>query len=103
MSALSREAIGPFALADSIDADDLDTATIAERLLPPLAALSDLPRCEVSSTEADRLAKGQSVRNRWGTQLSEAAAVDGEGTLLAIVIPGQAGDLQVAKGFCSAP
>jgi len=103
MSALVREAIGPFMLADAIDADDQGAATVAECLVPPLMALGDLPRCEVTSSEVGQLAKGQPILNRWNTQIEEAAAVDGEGNLVAVVVASGRGELRVTKGFRSAP
>ena len=87
MSALVRESIGPFALAGAVDGNRLTAAMIATHLLSPLLAVSDLPRCQVTAPEAQRLALGQSIENRWLPLQPESAAVDSEGQLIAIVRP----------------
>ncbi len=99
MSALVREAIGPFVLAAAMDANRLDLATFTANLQPPLLAVRDLPHLDVTESEARRLVVGQSIDNRWMRPLTEAAAVDEQGALVAIVVPTGDHRLRASKGL----
>ncbi len=101
MSALVRESIGPFALAAAVDGNRLSAATVAAHLQSPLLAVSDLPRLDVTVPEAQRLALGQAILNRWESDEVEGAAIDAEGNLVAVVVPASDGKLRAAKGFRS--
>jgi tRNA pseudouridine55 synthase len=101
MSALRREAIGPFTLAAAVDGDRLDLATIGANLLSPILAVSDLPRLDVTESEARRLALGQSIENRWNRSLTQAAAAAVRDELVAIVMSSGDNRLRAGKGFRS--
>jgi tRNA pseudouridine55 synthase len=91
MSQLNRLAIGPFQVAEAVSLDDLSRELIESRLLSPLMGLEGLPRIEVSEEEIRRLVNGQVVNNRWASEAQEAAAVTGDGRLVAIVTPKKGG------------
>ena len=62
LSSLRRLAIGPFRVEDAILPQELtDSARVSGALVPPLAAISHLPRLEVSREEAVCLEHGQSL------------------------------------------
>jgi hypothetical protein len=98
MSALQREAIGPFRIEGAIDPESLSLEVIDARLLPAVMALGDLPRVSITSAERLRLLQGLSISNRPSQTDSELAAVDDAGQLVAIVKP-LGGQLHPAKCF----
>lgn len=59
VSALRRVRIGRFSVAEALALDALTPESLAQRLLPPEAAVSHLPRVEVGEVEALRLSLGQ--------------------------------------------
>jgi tRNA pseudouridine55 synthase len=62
LSALRRSAIGPFRVEHAILPEALtDSTHVSGALVPPLVAVSHLPRLEVSREEAVRLEHGQSL------------------------------------------
>ncbi len=90
LTSLRRTSIGAWDVADGLAPEELgDPEKVADRAVPPLAALSHLPTVEVDDSVAERLALGQAVRLE--EDLSEAVplAVAHGGTLLAI---GEAAD-----------
>ena len=98
MSALVREAIGPFTLAQAVHFDELtDLSSVQNNLQPPLAALAGLPILELTPTEHTELSHGRRIVNRWpqmglvgaphGSFAAEMAACYPLGTLAAIVRP----------------
>jgi tRNA pseudouridine55 synthase len=87
MSALQREAIGPFRIEDAIDPEWLSLEVIRSRLLPAVKALGDMPRVSITAEERLRLLQGQSISNRHSETAVELAAIDGAGQLVAIVQP----------------
>jgi len=99
MSALVREAIGPFTIDAAMDGEAITTATIESHLVSPLLAVSQLPRVEVSADEARRLAMGQTIDNRWGQSQGEIAAVGPLQELIAIAAPVGADKLRASKSF----
>jgi len=60
MSALEREAVGPFVLAQALGLEELDTRG-REALLAPAEALAHLPSLIVGEKEARALAQGQFI------------------------------------------
>ena len=83
MTALEREAIGPFTAAAAIPLDELT----AETPLVPLAkALEHLPAAVLSDSEALRLSQGQFVTAPEGTPDGANRVLNGAGDLLAIAI-----------------
>lgn len=90
MSALCRERIGPFGLAEALDIADtnpaqLDRAAIEQRLLPARLAVGELRGIEISADEALRLTHGQSIGRRPDEAALEAAALDPAGEPYAIL------------------
>ena len=85
MSALQREAIGPFVVQDALSYESLTAANIPQRLLPASMALGNLAQVVVDHDEAARLVRGQSIINRFRVAASEAAATDSEGRLVALL------------------
>jgi tRNA pseudouridine55 synthase len=83
MTALEREAIGPFTAADATSLDNLTE----ERPLVPLAkALEHLPAAVLSDDEARRLTQGQFVSAPEGTPDGANRVLNEAGELLAIAI-----------------
>ncbi|MGD9128484.1 MAG: tRNA pseudouridine(55) synthase TruB, partial [Planctomycetia bacterium] len=61
MSGLVRTAIGPFRLEEAISADDLDRATLDDRLLPALMAVDNLPQIPLSEADVVEISHGRSI------------------------------------------
>jgi len=99
MSALRRTAIGVFRIAEALDFDSLTLAVIESKLQPPSLAVAQLPAALLSEDEARRLANGLPVRNRWGWTADEVAALDGQGRLVAILVPRGHEELRPARNF----
>jgi tRNA pseudouridine55 synthase len=99
MSALRREAIGPFGLDSSLDCESLTESTIESGLLSPLLALGDLPQIDVTSGEVQRLRQGQTIVDRWGHTAPEVAAVSERNDLIAVAVRINERELRASKGF----
>ena len=99
MSALRREAIGPFSIDSSLECESLTATAIESHLLSPLLAVGDLPRIDVNDAEARRLAMGQTIENRWGRAELELAAVNERNELIAIAVPIGEREIRASKGF----
>jgi tRNA pseudouridine55 synthase len=87
---LRRMRVGGFDAADAIGLD-VDAATARARLLPPAAAVADLPQVRLDPRTVDRLRQGQGVALRDGpidAQMhgdgQDIAVFDGAGNLAAI-------------------
>jgi len=59
LSELVRQRIGDFSLERAVTVDDLAIRPLAELLLPPLAAVADLPRHSFQPADADQLTRGR--------------------------------------------
>ncbi|MFN3648254.1 MAG: tRNA pseudouridine(55) synthase TruB [Armatimonadota bacterium] len=81
MSALEREAVGHFTLAEAVPLDELTPET---PLIPPAEALRHLPRMTAQPEQAVRLAHGQFLSAPDGLPDGPICVVDNEGRLLAI-------------------
>lgn len=81
MSALEREAIGRFTVAESVA---LDSLTPESRLLTLAEALEHLPDVTVSAEEGARLAQGQFIPVSASTPDGSLRVLTAEGRLLAI-------------------
>lgn len=90
MSALIRTHIGPFHLCQAVTPQSLDAATWDQHLLPMSRAVGHLPQITVTADQARRLRQGQPVRcpmaAAWPGSTA-GAALDGQGSLVAIVAP----------------
>jgi len=61
MSALRRTAIGRFNLADAVQLASLDATSLRDALLPPQAAVAELPIRQLEPAEVVRIRQGRSV------------------------------------------
>lgn len=102
MSALRREAIGPFLAAGSTGTDDLTPERIRQQLLPPRLALGALPEVMVSGDGQRRLALGQSISLEESPEAAELVAIAANGTLLTILRPDSRGTWKPAINFAAA-
>lgn len=100
MSALRREAIGPFHAAESTSCGELTQESIRTRLLPPRLALGAIPHASISPEEQQRLTLGQSIA-RETTQENELAAVNATGQLVAILARDSRGTWKPVKNFAA--
>lgn len=62
MSELVRTSVGPFALQDAVELEQLDRDTIEDHLESPLTALSHLPQIEIDQHAERTLRYGQRIR-----------------------------------------
>ncbi|MGD9644916.1 MAG: tRNA pseudouridine(55) synthase TruB [Pirellulales bacterium] len=101
MSALVRTAIGDFKLADACALEDLDAATLAERLLPMRAAVPHLPEVQLSDEEQTRIVRGQTIRRPLASADREWAAINSAGELVAILARREDGSLGPTRVFAN--
>ncbi|MFW5693080.1 MAG: hypothetical protein ACOCWL_02590, partial [Thermoguttaceae bacterium] len=88
MSALRRTAIGPFGLAEAVLPDQLTKDNVAERLLPPLSAVTHLPEVRLDDAVFQAIRLGKMIpRPPSLPPAAEYAAVDAFGRLVAILVP----------------
>jgi tRNA pseudouridine55 synthase len=83
MSALEREAVGPFTLETAVALDDLAPDT---PLVPLAEGLAHLPAVHLRREEARRLAQGQFVPAPDGAPDGPVRVLDGTGELQAIAV-----------------
>ncbi|HEU4754932.1 MAG TPA: tRNA pseudouridine(55) synthase TruB [Armatimonadota bacterium] len=83
MSALEREAVGPFRAEDAVRLEDLTPET---PLVPLAEGLVHLPTVRLGAEEARRLAQGQFVPAPEGAPDGPVRVLDGGGILQAIAI-----------------
>ncbi len=84
MSALVRTAVGPFALQDACELDDVTGETINEHVLPATRAVGHLLSIVLDDEQIGHLAAGMSLKNESGEAAEEIAVVDHIGRLVAI-------------------
>jgi tRNA pseudouridine55 synthase len=102
MSALARTAIGGFTLADAIDVDALTAENLTQFLLPAERAVQGvMPARGVSSAEAERLARGQTIAAE-GEAPGRCAAFDARGRLVAILARVSPHEFRAAKNLAGA-
>jgi tRNA pseudouridine55 synthase len=94
MSALCREAVGPFRVEDAVPLDDLRPDTL---LIPLAEALAHLPAFTVDPDDAVRLAQGQFIAVPDAAPDGPARALDPAGRLLAVVTVRGHGDSRLAS------
>jgi tRNA pseudouridine55 synthase len=85
MSGLRRTSIGPFKLEEACTLRDLTSETIEEFLLPAALAVEHLPRLEVTAHEIEELGHGRFIEGALPGEAPLAAAVDAQGTLIALL------------------
>jgi len=94
IAALERTQVGPFALEDALTLAEIETETeraeapeaLCDLLAPVHAALTDMPEIRLSSHDAARARRGQSVllRGRDAPVLDETVFATARGTLVAV-------------------
>jgi tRNA pseudouridine55 synthase len=99
MSALSRTEIGPFRVEDAVDLKALHAGNVAEHLLPPQQGLGEMPRVTLTPEQVRRVANGQWIEAPPEISAAEVAALDGTGTLVAILKSASAGRLSPNRYF----
>jgi tRNA pseudouridine55 synthase len=96
MSALQRTAIGGFRVDNAIHADELSRETLAQHLLPPLAAVPDLPKVILNDQQLEEIRHGRPIGltavNALPVDPMEAAGVDSDNQLAAILHQKRAGE-----------
>ena len=99
MSALVRTAIGEFRVEDAVDLGSLSNDTLAEHLLPPAAAVADLPTIELNADELQLVRHGRAFASSAASSAAEVAAFDAAGSLVAILEPADAEQLKPIRVF----
>jgi len=106
MSALTRSAVGDFTLDGAVDPGELVAETLPRYLLPPIAALADLPRVRLSDKEVRRIRNGQTVDRpemllppAQENRIAEFAAIDPAGELVGILTLDAAGRLRTRRNM----
>ena len=99
MSALVRTAIGPFQVEDALELPALHVGSLPEHLLPPQRGLADLPQLKLAADQVQRIANGQLIDAPADVHATEVAALDPQGTLVAILKPKGAGRLAPDRYF----
>jgi tRNA pseudouridine55 synthase len=96
---LRRTRVGPFTAADALSVDT-DPATARSRLLPPAAAVAQLPRVTLAGDAAARLRQGQAVPIGDAAlgDASQCAVFTQDGVLVAVAhVDAEKGLLRPAK------
>jgi tRNA pseudouridine55 synthase len=91
MTSLTRESVGPFERAQAIPAERMSRETILAHLRPAADAVPGLPRYVAADAERDRIAHGRLLEINPPSDVTELAAVDQTGALLAILQRGDRG------------
>ncbi len=104
MSALVRTAIGGFRVEDAVDPRELNADAWTQWLQPPLRAVEQLPRVQLSAEQVRRIRNGLTIEakaegGRGKGEGVEIAALDPAGRLVAILTEGAAGQLRVLRNL----
>jgi tRNA pseudouridine55 synthase len=99
LSALVRTAIGPFRAQDAVSLTALHVGSLPEHLRPPQLGLPDLPQLTLSPDDLRRIANGQMIDAPAEVHAAEVAALDPQGTLVAILKPNGDGRLAPDRYF----
>lgn len=99
MSGLVRTRIGVFELESALALPSLTLDKLTAAVLPAIEALPNLPRMIVSEEEATILAAGRWLPRKLPPGAEEAAAVDAQGQLVAIVVARGAGECGASRNF----
>ena len=87
MSGLVRTAIGPFSVDTALPADDVSLETIREQLAPARLAVADLPATKLDEAQLTEIRHGRLIDCEHTRDVPEVAALDGDGNLVAILVP----------------
>jgi tRNA pseudouridine55 synthase len=102
MSGLVRTAIGPFALSDSVELDELNSQNASSHLLPAALAVQGVPPLILTPQEQRQLILGQNIRRAdASSEPAEFAAYDADGQLLGILARREGAILKPAKVFAA--
>jgi tRNA pseudouridine55 synthase len=101
MSQLQRTAVGDFRLEDACPLHELNKGAITTRLIPPVRAVSDLPQLQIQDDEVIELGHGRAIEARLPRDVRLAAAIDGRGSLIAIVEPAREGGFKPYRYFAT--
>jgi tRNA pseudouridine55 synthase len=99
MLELCRDAIGPFDLSHCATVDDLLTEAFREKLVDPLAVLSDVPVAVLPAAERERIGRGMTIEYETQADASELAVTDERGRLYAVMRPASDGAWRPAINF----
>lgn len=99
MSGLVRRAVGSFELEGAVNADELESHSLAERLLPLECAAADLPRVALTPDEAARVAHGLPIPRDRLPGGSEFAGYDELGRLVSILKAIGPNELRADRNF----
>lgn len=112
MAELTRTAIGDFRVEDAVQPTmGFDLATVEQSLLPTVRAVQGLPQVTIGREEIVRLSQGKLIEvktledgphraiNKNGCD--EVAALNIEGELVAVVIPGKDGGWRSVRNFAN--
>jgi tRNA pseudouridine55 synthase len=100
VATLRRLWAAPFESLPMRDLDELEAADAARRagfLLPPDAALRDLPQVQLSAADASRLLNGQSVSLQACAPVERMRVYDRAGRFLGVASLSSAGELQPVR------
>lgn len=92
MTALERTAIGDFHVSRSCTPEEIMEQGVEPFLHSPSEAIGDLPERRLSDDEVVAIRQGKTI-GRTAEENAELAGVDGEGRLVAILVPRGAGGL----------
>jgi tRNA pseudouridine55 synthase len=104
MSALVRSAIGGFRVEEAVDPRQLSGDNWLGWLQPPLRALQQLPRVQLSTEQVRRIRNGLTIETkgeggRGKGENVEVAALDPAGELVGILTDGAPGQLRVLRNM----
>jgi tRNA pseudouridine55 synthase len=85
MSGLVRNAVGEFRIEKAIDVETLSKESIAQALISPLQAVSELATVCVDDAQRKRLSHGLAIPNTLQQKEGEVAAVNAKNQLVAIL------------------
>lgn len=85
MSALVREEIGPYHLAEALPYAEISPEAMRQHLQPALSAVAALPRVPLTEVDVQQLVNGRQIPNRLGIDGEEIAGIDERGELTAIL------------------
>lgn len=100
MSALQRTAIGSFRVEDAVAPDSLTPENWSDFLLPPVAAVSHLPRLTLDEEAVRRIQNGLTIPRPSGIDpKAEVVAVDQEGRFIGIITGRGPDQLKTKRNF----
>jgi tRNA pseudouridine55 synthase len=99
MSALERMEIGEFHVARAYTLDQLTPENVEQHLVAPLQALAGYPRVTLTADEIRRVFHGMTIACSDESLQGEIAAVDEQGTLVALLTPREPGWLRPVRTF----